>query len=155
MFWIAFQYWRNSPAFSGFLSALFADSSGSVSLAAFDVTLKALNSTGIEALLREAFSGYKQLMTQGVTEVGCLGHARRKFFDLHASNKSQIAQSALEQIARIYDIERQIAARLLSCRLCRRRFAQPALSPGHDGQGFSLRVRHGGLPLTQDCQEAA
>ena len=54
------------------------------------------------------FSGYKQLMAQGVTEVGCLAHARRKFFDLHVSNKSQIAQSALEQIARIYDIEREI-----------------------------------------------
>lgn len=47
-------------------------------------------------------------MTQGVTEVGCLAHARRKFFDLHASNKSQIAHSALEQIARVYDIEREI-----------------------------------------------
>ena len=47
-------------------------------------------------------------MTQGVREVGCLAHARRKFFDLHASNKSQIAHRALEQIARIYDIEREI-----------------------------------------------
>ena len=47
-------------------------------------------------------------MTQGVTEVGCLAHARRKFFDLHAANKSQIAHSALEQIARVYDIEREI-----------------------------------------------
>jgi hypothetical protein len=39
-------------------------------------------------------------MTQGVIEVGCLAHARRKFFDLHAANKSQIAHSALEQIGR-------------------------------------------------------
>jgi transposase len=60
------------------------------------------------SLVCDDFSGYKQLITQGVTEVGCLAHARRKFFDLHASNKSQIAQSALEQIARIYDIEREI-----------------------------------------------
>ena len=58
-------------------------------------------------LVCDDFSGYKQLMTQGVTEVGCLAHARRKFFDLHASNKSQIAQSALEQMARVYDIERE------------------------------------------------
>ena len=36
-----------------------------------------------------------------------MAHARRKFFDLHVSNKSQIAQSALEQIARTYDIERE------------------------------------------------
>lgn len=32
----------------------------------------------------------------------------RKFFDLHASNKSQIAHSALEQISRIYDVEREV-----------------------------------------------
>jgi transposase len=60
------------------------------------------------SLVCDDFSGYKQLMNQGVTEVGCLAHARRKFFDLHASNKSQIAQSALEQIARIYEIEREV-----------------------------------------------
>jgi hypothetical protein len=60
------------------------------------------------SLVCDDFSGYKQLMSQGVTEVGCLAHARRKFFDLHASNKSQIAHSALEQIARVYEIEREI-----------------------------------------------
>ena len=60
------------------------------------------------SLVCDDFSGYKQLMTQGVTEVGCLAHARRKFFDLHASNKSQIAHSALVQIGRIYDIEREV-----------------------------------------------
>jgi transposase/uncharacterized protein YbaR (Trm112 family) len=60
------------------------------------------------SLVCDDFSGYKQLMTQGVIEVGCLAHARRKFFDLHAANKSQIAHSALEQIGRIYDIEREI-----------------------------------------------
>ena len=37
------------------------------------------------------FSGYKALIASGVTEVGCLAHARRKFFDLHAANQSQIA----------------------------------------------------------------
>ena len=59
-------------------------------------------------LVCDDFSGYKQLMGQGVTEVGCLAHARGKFFDLHISNKSQIAHSALGQIGRIYDIEREV-----------------------------------------------
>lgn len=59
-------------------------------------------------LVCDDFSGYKQLMTQGVTEVGCLAHARRKFFDLHAANKSQIAHSALEQIGRVYEIEHEV-----------------------------------------------
>ena len=47
-------------------------------------------------------------LAQGLTEVGCLAHSRRKFFDLHAANKSQIAEFALAQFARIYDIEREV-----------------------------------------------
>ena len=35
-------------------------------------------------------------------------HARRKFFELHAANKSQIAQQALEHIGQLYDIERRV-----------------------------------------------
>jgi transposase len=54
------------------------------------------------------FGGYKALIAAGVTEVGCLAHARRKFFDLHAASKSQIAGFALEQFARVYDIEREV-----------------------------------------------
>jgi hypothetical protein len=47
-------------------------------------------------------------MTGRVTEVGCWAHARRKFFELHAANRSQIAAQALQLIGRMYDIERQI-----------------------------------------------
>jgi hypothetical protein len=32
---------------------------------------------------------------------------RRKFFDLHAANKSQLAEQALHSIAGLYEIERQ------------------------------------------------
>ena len=60
------------------------------------------------SLTCDDFSGYKALIASGVTEVGCLAHARRKFFDLHASSKSQIAGFALEQFARIYDVEREV-----------------------------------------------
>ena len=35
----------------------------------------------------------------GVTEIGCMAHTRRKFCDLHATNKSQIAKKALHHIA--------------------------------------------------------
>ncbi len=59
------------------------------------------------SLTCDDFSGYKALIASGVTEVGCLAHARRKFFDLHAASKSQIAGFALEQFARVYDIERE------------------------------------------------
>ena len=40
-------------------------------------------------------------------EATLTAHARRKFFDLHAANKSQIAEFALQQFARAYDIERE------------------------------------------------
>ena len=60
------------------------------------------------SLTCDDFSGYKALIASGVTEVGCLAHARRKFFDLHAANKSQIAEFALQQFAKVYDIEREV-----------------------------------------------
>ena len=59
------------------------------------------------SLTCDDFSGYKALIASGVTEVGCLAHARRKFFDLHAANKSQIAEFALEQFAKVYAVERE------------------------------------------------
>ena len=59
-------------------------------------------------LLVDDFAGYKQLMGEKVQEAGCWAHARRKFFELHAANKSQIAEQALVQIGQIYGIERQL-----------------------------------------------
>jgi hypothetical protein len=52
------------------------------------------------------FSGYKWLFERGVTEVGCMAHARRKFVELHVANKSEIARAALELIGKLYDVER-------------------------------------------------
>jgi transposase len=37
-----------------------------------------------------------------------MAHARRKFFDLHATNKSQVAEKALHYIAALYEIEREV-----------------------------------------------
>ena len=38
-----------------------------------------------------------------------MAHARRKFFDLHANNQSQIAQHALISIQKLYQVEREVA----------------------------------------------
>ena len=38
-----------------------------------------------------------------------MAHARRKFFDLHANNQSQIAQQALVYVQRLYQVEREVA----------------------------------------------
>ncbi len=49
-----------------------------------------------------------QLLTMGVTEAGCLAHARRKFFDLWANHKSQVAQEALKYFVQLYEVEREV-----------------------------------------------
>ncbi|ESR01265.1 transposase IS66 [Stutzerimonas chloritidismutans AW-1] len=58
-------------------------------------------------LVCDDFAGYKASFEQGITEIGCMAHARRKFFDLHVANKSQLAEQALHSIAGLYEIERQ------------------------------------------------
>ena len=60
------------------------------------------------SLVCDDFGGYKAGFANGITEVGCLAHARRKFFDLHVSNKSQIAEQALRYISELYDVEREV-----------------------------------------------
>lgn len=62
-------------------------------------------------LVCDDYSGYKEGFKSGrIIEAGCLAHARRKFFELHTANKSQIAGFALEQFGKIYEIERQVKA---------------------------------------------
>ena len=53
------------------------------------------------------FAGYKAGFEKGMTEIGCMAHARRKFFDLHVANKNQLAEQALHSIGGLYEIERQ------------------------------------------------
>jgi len=37
-----------------------------------------------------------------------MNHARRKFFELHATHKSQLAEQALCYIQLLYEIEREV-----------------------------------------------
>lgn len=59
-------------------------------------------------LVCDDYSGYKALFELGVTEVGCMAHARRKFVELHAANKSAIAGTALHLIGELYQVERHV-----------------------------------------------
>ena len=59
-------------------------------------------------LVCDDFSGYKALFELGVTEVGCMAHARRKFVELHTANKSSIAGAPLQLIGELYQVERDI-----------------------------------------------
>jgi len=57
-------------------------------------------------LVCDDYAGYKALFERGVTEVGCLAHARRKFHELWANHKSVVAEEALSFYGALYDIER-------------------------------------------------
>jgi len=59
-------------------------------------------------LVCDDFGGYKASFELGVIEIGCMAHARRKFFELHATNKSQIAEQALRYIQLLYEIESEV-----------------------------------------------
>lgn len=79
-------------------------------------------------LVCDDYSGYKALIAKGVTEAGCMAHARRKFFELQEHGQSQIAGEALERIAALYAIEQ--AARELDAearRVLREKRAKPLL----------------------------
>ena len=45
-------------------------------------------------LVCDDFSGYKALFALGMTEVGCLAHARRKFHELWKNHQSTVAEAA-------------------------------------------------------------
>jgi transposase len=54
----------------------------------------------------DGYGGFKALYESGaITEVACMAHIRRKFFDQHASNGSLIAEDALKRITALYAVE--------------------------------------------------
>jgi len=84
-------------------------------------------------LMVDDFGGYKALFVGGVTELGCLAHARRKYFDLNAAQPNPIAQEALRRIAALYVIEAQSQGMDIPSRTqWRQQHAQPQLQSMHD-----------------------
>jgi transposase len=58
-------------------------------------------------LVSDDYSGYHALQAQGVTAALCMAHARRKLFEAHELNGSQIAGQAVTLIGKLYEIERE------------------------------------------------
>ena len=57
-------------------------------------------------LQADGFSGFDGLYVDGkVHEAACWAHARRKFYDLYAAQKSPLAEEALKRIKALYEIE--------------------------------------------------
>jgi transposase len=53
-------------------------------------------------LLCDDFSGYKACIRMGVTEAGCLAHARHKFHELWANHQSAVGEQALKFFVQLY-----------------------------------------------------
>jgi transposase len=63
-------------------------------------------------LQADAFPGYNRLYQQGgIVEAACWAHVRRKFYDLFEAHASPIAKEALDRIAALYAIEKEIRGR--------------------------------------------
>jgi transposase len=60
-------------------------------------------------LVCDDYGGYKALFEAGVTEAGCMAHARRKFHELWVNHKSDAAREALDLFGALYEVERLAA----------------------------------------------
>jgi transposase len=63
-------------------------------------------------LQADAYAGFNQLYQDGgIQPAACWAHVRRKFYDLEQAHSSAIAREALERIAALYGIEKEIRSR--------------------------------------------
>jgi transposase len=68
------------------------------------------NFTG--TLQADGYAGFDQIYAAGrIQEAACWAHVRRKFYDLEVAHKSPVAAEALERIAALYAIEKEIRGR--------------------------------------------
>lgn len=84
-------------------------------------------------LVCDGYGGYDQVLLQE-TRVGaaCLAHARRKFDELVKDNLSPVGTQALQRIAALYQIERQVKGLLAEDRLAiRQSSAKPLCEDLH------------------------
>jgi hypothetical protein len=68
------------------------------------------NFTG--TLQPDGYAGFDQIYEAGrIQEAACWAHVRRKFYDLEVAHKSPVAAEALERIAGLYAVEKEIRGR--------------------------------------------
>ena len=60
----------------------------------------------------DGYAGFEELYRKGdIQEMACMAHIRRKFFDIHESQGSEVARQALARIAKLYEIEAEVRGR--------------------------------------------
>ena len=98
-------------------------------------------------LMVDDFSGYKALFANGVTELGCLAHARRKYFDLNAAEPTRSRGrhwSGLRRCMPSRDCGRELDIEGRT-QMVRQEQAKPLLASMHDWLRQSrLTVANGG-----------
>lgn len=63
-------------------------------------------------LQADGYAGFNELYEKGsILEAACWAHARRKFFDICVTGKSEIAEEALRRIGELYAVEEAIRGR--------------------------------------------
>ncbi len=77
----------------------------------------------------DGYAGFDRLYGERIAEVACWAHVRRKFFDVHAASGSATAREALDHIAGLYAVEREVRGRLPDERRHARQTRAGPLSP--------------------------
>jgi transposase len=93
-------------------------------------------------LQADAYSGFAQLYGGGeIVEAACWAHARRKFYDLYVAERAPIATEALQRIAALYAVERDIRGSLPAQRArVRQERARPLLDALHAWLAATLQM---------------
>jgi transposase len=95
-------------------------------------------------LVRDEFKGYESVLKlESRTAAGCLAHARRKFDELLKTGNSPVAAQAVQRIAWIYRIEREVQSLTADERLAMR---QARAKPLWDALHAWLQVERARVP---------
>ncbi|SFK29570.1 Transposase IS66 family protein [Bradyrhizobium sp. Gha] len=95
----------------------------------------------------DGYAAYNKLArsdrgNEGVTLAGCWSHCRRKFYELHVAGSSEVATATVEQMARLWQVEKTVRRQSPTLALPRasrppRRSSQISSTPGSGPCGGS------------------
>jgi transposase len=106
-------------------------------------------------LQADGYAGFERLFNPArtkpgpITEVACLAHCRRKFYDVWESTRSPVAKEALDRIAAVYAIEDQARFAPADERVEHRRETAPQLDKFFDWSKATVVKLSGKLELAK------
>ena len=105
-------------------------------------------------LQADGYSGFASLYADGrVVEAACWAHARRKYYDVYAADRSPTAAEALRRIGLLYAIEREIRSQPPAERSAARRArSAPILGELHAWLRETVTTLSAKAPLAQAIQ---